>query len=529
MIPTGPARFSSAPSVAYRSRGSLLLAGAAEQVLEAIPFIPAGLRPLALVADGGAELRMLSGVPAIPGALIQLVGHLGCFRASAAGTAGPVDLGPLSPNGDGLFDLVLDLGREPILSQEVPPLGYARTRGTLRGLADKLAGLSRLVGTVNKPRYFSFDETLCAHDRQGVQGCRRCLDACPALAITAAKDGIRIDPYLCRGCGSCTLACPTGAVRYARPRPQTSLTSIAAALSGISVTPDAPAPVLAVQVGDGPPGVPQGTPRLRVPALGSVGPELWLAALALGASRVLILRSGVLPPTTARLIEEQVALTRELLKAIGEAPERVRVVNAPGDIDWGGLANPWPAADLGHLAEAGGKRALLLAALSHLARHPLDEHGASALPYDAPFGAVAVDTKRCTLCHACVELCPTGALRRPGQSLALLEAACVQCGLCVNGCPEQALTATARFAPAAVLNGVEVTLKPASELLCCVECGTPFAPRSLVEGSIAHVRDHPMFQGDGLRLLRMCMTCRQKAGLGLHGSGGAAHRRPDTD
>jgi ferredoxin len=509
---------STTASVAYRSRGSLLLVGNTEQVVAALPLLPTGLKTLAVVSDGGAALEAMRSVWAIPGTVIQLTGHLGCYRASAAGGSAPLDLGPLSPNGDGLFDLVLDLYQTPLLSHEVPPLGYARTRGGTSGLAGKLEGLARLIGTVNKPRYFTFDEGICAHDRQGVPGCRRCLDACPALAITAGKDGIAIDPYLCRGCGSCTLVCPTGAVRYARPRPRTSLEQIAEAVAAQQVHPDATAPVLAIQVGEDLAGIPDGTPRLQVQALGSVGMELWLAALALGASRVLIVRSGLLPPTTARLIEEQVELTWRILKAIGEAPERVRLVNSPRDLDWDGLANPWPAADLNVLAKARDKRGLLLAALSHLARHLPERHMTVPLADDAPLGTIAIDAGRCTLCHACVQLCPTGALRRPGEALAFLESACVQCGLCVNGCPERALSAEPRFAPDLHRSGAEVVLKPASELFRCVECGTPFAPRSLVEGSIAHVRDHPMFQGDGLRLLQMCMPCRQKATLGLTGT-----------
>ena len=505
--------------VAYRSRGGLLVYGTDEQVLAALQVLPAGLKPLAVITDGGLDWAIGQGrsVQAVPGTVLQLTGHLGCFRASAAGAGAPLDLGPLSPNGDGLFDLVLDLYRDPLLSHEVPPLGYARSRGSARGLAEKLEGLARLIGTINKPRYFSFDEGICAHDRQGVPGCRRCLDACPALAIATGKDGIAIDPYLCRGCGSCTLACPTGAVRYARPRPLTSLEQMAAALESQPVRQGATAPVLAIQVGEALPGIPEGTPRLQVPALGSVGLELWLAALALGASRVLIVRSGLLPPTTARLIEEQVELTWHLLKAIGEAPERVRLVNSPRDLDWNGLVNPWPAADFGPLAKARDKRGLLLTALSHLARHLPERHATVALANDAPLGTIAIDVRRCTLCHACVQLCPTGALRRPGEALAFLEGACVQCGLCVNGCPEQALTAEPRFAPDLDLTGAEVILKPASELFCCVECGAPFAARTLVEGSIAHVREHPMFQGEGLRLLHMCMSCRQKASLGRSG------------
>lgn len=514
MAPPATTSASTPVSVVYRSRGSLLLAGTTEQVLAVLPLLPPGLKTLAVVSDGGVALEALRTVQAVPGTLIQLAGHLGCFRASAAGAGTPLDLGPISPNGDGLFDLVLDLYRDPLLSHEVPPLGYARTRGTTSGLAGKLEGLARLIGTINKPRYFSFDEALCAHDRQGVAGCRRCLDACPALAIATGKDGIAIDPYLCRGCGSCTLVCPTGAVRYARPRPRTSLEEIATVLDPLPDHPGAMAPVLAIQVGEALAGIPEGTPRLQVPALGSVGMELWFAALALGASRVLIVRSGLLPPTTARLIEEQVDLTWRLLKAIGEAPERVRLVNNPADLDWKGLANPWPAADFGPLTKARDKRGLLFAALAHLARHLPQRQATVALADDAPLGSIAIDAQRCTLCHACVQLCPTGALRKPGEALVFLESACVQCGLCVNGCPERALTAEPGFAPDLDLTGAEVILKPASEMFCCVECGTPFAARSLVEGSIRHVREHPMFQGEGLRLLQMCMGCRQKVSLG---------------
>ena len=391
-----------AVSAIYRSRGSLLLVGATKQVLAAVPLLPTAFKTLAIVSDGGVALNALRTVQAVPGTIIQLTGHLGCFRASAAGAGAPLDLGPLSPNGDGLFDLVLDLYQDPLLSHEVPPLGYARSRGTANGLAGKLEGLARLIGTVNKPRYFSFDEALCAHDRQGVPGCRRCLDACPALAIATGKDGIAIDPYLCRGCGSCTLVCPSGAVRYARPRPRTSLEKITEGLASQPVRPGATAPVLVIQVGEFLPGIPEGTPTLQVPALGSVGLELWLAALALGASRVLIVRSGLLPPTTARLIEEQLELTWRILKAIGEAPERVRLVTAPGT--WTGTGWPTPGppptwADWPRPATSVGccsPRSPTWRATSPSARTTVP------LADDAPMGTIAIDPKRCTLCHACV-------------------------------------------------------------------------------------------------------------------------------
>ena len=151
----------------------------------------------------------------------------------------------------------------------------------------------------------------------------------------------------------------------------------------------------------------------------------------------------------------------------------MRLVNSPRDLDWSGLVNPWPAADLDRLAKARDKRGLLLAALSHLARHLPERQTTVSLADDAPLGTITIDAKHCTLCHACGQLCPTGALRKPGDAPAFLESACVQCGPCVNGCPERALTAEPRFSPDPHLTGDEVILKPASELFCCVACGPP--------------------------------------------------------
>lgn len=504
-------------SVVYRARGSLLVCGDAPQLRAALRLLPATFRTLAVSKQPGVTAADPRTQQVATGTLVQLTGHLGRFRAMAAGLGESLDLGPLSPSGDGLFDLVLDLYRDPLIELEVPPLGYVCTRGLagdddLRGRIERLTGW---LGTVNKPRWFTFDASSCAHDRQGVPGCRRCLDACPAGAISAGAEGVAIDPYLCRGCGSCTLVCPTGAVRYARPKPAVTLARLAELLPG--ERDDAPtAPVLVIHAAE-PPSVPDAVRLLKVPALGSVGVELWLAALALGASRVLILRSGLLPPTTARLLEEQLDLARGLLRSIGEAPERLRLVNDLDGVDWGGLANPWPAADPGALAQSTGKRTLLLAALAHLARSAPSVGGVATGYPVAPFGTLGFDISRCTLCHACVRLCPTGALRNPGGALGFFESACVQCGLCVNACPEQALRAEPRLDPEALCHPAERTLKPPSERFCCVRCGSPFASRSLVEGSMAHVARHPMFQGEGMRLLKMCMSCRQKEAAGLPG------------
>src|SRR6185436_2203504 len=74
-----------------------------------------------------------------------------------------------------------------------------------------------LVGTFEKPRYVAFDAGLCAHSRSRIVGCTRCLDLCPAGAISPAGDHVAISAEICAGCGQCAAACPTGAASYALP------------------------------------------------------------------------------------------------------------------------------------------------------------------------------------------------------------------------------------------------------------------------------------------------------------------------
>src|SRR4029079_1414094 len=82
-----------------------------------------------------------------------------------------------------------------------------------RGIAD--AG--GLVGTFDKPRFVNFEPSLCAHSRSSITGCTRCLDLCPAGAITPDGNAVAIDANVCAGCGSCASVCPTGAASYALP------------------------------------------------------------------------------------------------------------------------------------------------------------------------------------------------------------------------------------------------------------------------------------------------------------------------
>ena len=51
----------------------------------------------------------------------------------------------------------------------------------------------QLTGTFEKPLYVRAEALLCAHSRAEQTGCTRCLDLCPAGAITPSGDHVTVD------------------------------------------------------------------------------------------------------------------------------------------------------------------------------------------------------------------------------------------------------------------------------------------------------------------------------------------------
>ena len=147
-------------------------------------------------------------VSVVAGELTGLSGFLGHFSVQV-GVAGKDN-----------FDLVFDLGTPAYLQQEVLPLGYYAPGENPEKLRSVLQEIPQMTGEFAKPVYVKYRADICAHSNQGITGCVRCLDCCPAEAIQDKGKRIEVNTSLCLGCGSCTMACPTGALSYTYPTVQ---------------------------------------------------------------------------------------------------------------------------------------------------------------------------------------------------------------------------------------------------------------------------------------------------------------------
>jgi ferredoxin len=245
-----------------------------------------------------------------------------------------------------------------------------------------------------------------------------------------------------------------------------------------------------------------------------VGLEAVAAAFAYGAGAVrFLLRAKPRHDVTGLM--SMIALAQPILAGLGLADARVATIETDDPFGLGdtlrvmepGSAVPRPAS----FQPVGAKREMLRLALRELhgaAPTPVD---AIALPPGAPLGAVAIDAPGCTLCLACVSVCPTGALSDDPERplLRFAEDACVQCGLCKATCPEKVISLVPRIDFRAATATARVLKE--EEPFGCVRCGKPFGVKSTIERVVAKLEGrHWMYQSAGSRidLIKMCEDCR---------------------
>ncbi|MEL6978656.1 MAG: 4Fe-4S binding protein [Pseudomonadota bacterium] len=529
------------PQTLVRSEGLCLIYGDGETALQAAQRLSETLSVTCLLrSSGDAAAPPRAAFPIVSGRIRNASGALGGFELAidAFAEREPGGRGGLrfaAPR-DGArtrCDIILDLsGDSTLFPAPDKRAGYVRAdpRDPI-AVERALFDASQLIGEFDKPLYIRFEESLCAHSRARQPGCDRCLSLCPTVAITPNGDHVSIDPMICAGCGACASVCPTGAATYADPPFEhllRRLRTLSEAYRGHPAAAGAPPPVLlahdaehgaemialAARCGRG---LPAHVLPLELEELGQFGHAAMLSALSMGFAGAVLLLG---PKAEREAAQGEIALADALASGAGaataEGAARLRLLESrdPDEMTaalYGFRPEPHdaaPALPLGAPREATRVALKGLAAAAPPAE-PISLAGL-ATPTPAPYGAVTLDQEACTLCLACVSLCPTGALSddpdRP--ALRFQEDACVQCGICASACPETALTLTPRYDLSDAALSV-ATLK-SEEPFACIECGKEFGVKSAIERiSEKLAGSNWMYtDSDNVRLIQMCDDCR---------------------
>jgi ferredoxin len=261
-------------------------------------------------------------------------------------------------------------------------------------------------------------------------------------------------------------------------------------------------------------GLPANVLPLAVNEVTQIGLEAVVAAFAYGAASVrFLLRAKPLHDIAG--LSQTIAMADAILSGLGFSGRRVATIETDDPDSLGeALRGIEPAATVKPPATfrtVGKRRDLLRFALSELHRLAPAPTDVIALPEGAPLGAINVNVEGCTLCLACVSVCPTGALRDDPERPALkfVEDACVQCGLCESTCPEKVITLKPQIDFTAATARTQ-TIKEEEPALC-IRCNKPFGIKSTIDRVAAKLEGrHWMFPANDKRVdaIRMCADCR---------------------
>jgi Pyruvate/2-oxoacid:ferredoxin oxidoreductase delta subunit len=315
----------------------------------------------------------------------------------------------------------------------------------------------------------------CTRVRHRRSTCSRCVDVCPADAISW-EDGLQVDWDKCTGCGLCAAVCPSGALDLQSPARAEILQQVERiAREQGSVTFVCPRAQETGAAGQG---------CLSVHCIGQLDESLLVGAVAYGAQPVWLVDgacescpqaagravAGAMAARSNQLLEafgvaariafrsdfpraagsrsrsqadEQGVSRRDLFKTMARETARIGAVSA-------NTMQPDQAAQAetenvkGKLPSAvPDRRVQLLAALKRLGQ-PVDRGGSrtARTEEDGLFARFSLGDK-CTACQMCAFFCPTGALVKVEDQgrvgLAFRSALCTNCGLCRDICYRDAV------------------------------------------------------------------------------------------
>jgi ferredoxin len=333
-----------------------------------------------------------------------------------------------------------------------------------------------------------------------------------------------VEPHLCMGCGACATVCPSGAMTYVYP----SVPELGARIRTLLATyragggsdacllfHDGAGRELILALGRRGRGLPARVIPVELHHMASAGMDVWLGALAYGASEVAVLATGAEAPQYAEALERQMGFADTIAQALGYQGRHVHLIRAAEadsfeEAVWR-LEPALPVRNPAAFHLSADKRTTLSLAIEHLAAHAPTPQSAITLAAGAPFGSIVVNRDACTMCLACVGACPEGAILDHPQAAApqlrFIESKCVQCGLCVATCPEDAIALEPRLLLGAAAREPR-TLNQAA-VFNCIRCGKPLGTEKVIGNMLAKLAGHSMFAEPGaLDRLKMCADCR---------------------
>lgn len=503
--------------VSYQTKNHVLVIGSDDRINHVVNQLHESMLLVVLITrkNTALDLNVLEKKASVAyGEFTSLSGHLGAYQAQLTVNDKTVNLVKVYYPEQSVFDMVIDLSEHAHLNNSLLPFGYFSPKNDLE-LEEVIRTIPDMIGEFEKPKFFEYNADICAHGNSGLQACQRCIQACPADAIRSIKDAIEVDPFLCQGGGVCSTVCPTGAIQYVYPRLQDTLKKLRYMLKAYYEAGGQQAKIVfygeqeAALINES---TDTGYIAFELEETASVGIEVWLSAFSFGAHDVVLATHANTANEVIAAMDTQLTYAHEIIAGMGldkDCLKRVSIEHGNA-LQFENHGNSLDAVTPATYMASNDKRSALRLAVDHLYTFAPAPVEIVALTPGAPFGEILINKENCTLCMACVSVCPGSALEDGNElpQLKFKEANCVQCGLCSTACPEMAITLSPRYNYSPNLHRQQRLLNE-EEPFCCVSCGKPFATHTMINNITEKLSGHSMYQSEeAINRLKMCDDCR---------------------
>ncbi|MCP4297149.1 MAG: hydrogenase iron-sulfur subunit, partial [Proteobacteria bacterium] len=236
-----------------------------------------------------------------------------------------------------------------ILTQTPPPNIKKRTGVYLCPDLEKISleniaiQVRALVGTFKKEEHLKYNSDICAGGEKELNGCERCITACPYDAISRDDTNtlrVKVEHMACEGCGGCVAACPTSSLTYLKPSSEEIYTRIAT-LQNPPLNDEIAAPEQMIlfhceemgkktlqHAGQVPLSYSANILPVEVPCLRYVSEANMLAALKMGAAGVGLLGCENCTHGERDLLYQKYEFARMILHHFDLGEDRIRIITA---------------------------------------------------------------------------------------------------------------------------------------------------------------------------------------------------------
>ena len=518
-------------SLSFNSAGRCLIYGDNERVIEVAEALSEYLgvsalltKNISIIPPTNTDFNILMGkVKSLKGYFGNFEVKIDNFAEALPHSKDEIIFGDISQDISSECDIFIDLStNDPLISSHEKRDGYYKVNPEDKTALQKLIlDAQNKIGEFEKPIYVNFDENLCAHSRNKITGCSKCLEVCPANAIQINGDTVDINTAVCGGCGLCGVVCPSGAADVIWPSSSHLLNRLQKISSNYLRIENQMPKLLFHDSAHGAgiisylsriyDGLPHDLIPIEIHSTGRVGHDLLVGATAAGFSNVLVLCNPQKNIENETLYD-QINLANAMVGEIsnGKAVYKAIETNDPEKLndELLKLDKPQKFNHTQYVA-TGTNKNIVRTALKGLSKENKFKTDVIELPQGSPYGSVTIDENNCTLCLACVSACPAGALQDNPETPQLLfrEDACIQCGICVKTCPEKVISLKPQInlANSSMSSELKVEDKP----FPCKVCGKIFGTQKSIESIQKRLSNHSMFVDEKrIDLILMCEDCR---------------------